>query len=74
MGAFWADVCGIRSGRASVAPADQLPKIVAIESIDFDDLTGMINDPQIIGVQFGGKFYRIQSKQPRRLQSGAVAV
>jgi iron complex outermembrane receptor protein len=31
-------------------------KIVAIGGIDFDDNTGMINDPRIIGVQFGGKF------------------
>ena len=27
-----------------------------IGAIDFDDLTGMINDPRIIGVQFDGKF------------------
>jgi iron complex outermembrane receptor protein len=31
-------------------------KIVAIGGIDFDDNTGMINDPRIVGVQFGGKF------------------
>jgi len=31
-------------------------KVVAIGGIDFDDNTGMINDPRIIGVQFGGKF------------------
>ena len=27
-----------------------------IGAIDFDDLTGMINDPRIVGVQFSGKF------------------
>jgi iron complex outermembrane receptor protein len=25
-------------------------------AIDFDDLTGFINDPRIVGVQFSGKF------------------
>jgi iron complex outermembrane receptor protein len=31
-------------------------KIVAIGGIDFDDNTGMINDPRIIGVQFTDRF------------------
>jgi iron complex outermembrane receptor protein len=31
-------------------------QIVAVSGIDFDNLTAMINDPVIYGVQFGGKF------------------